>query len=77
MIDTSVLVCLRSGGKTPCSGEVSIRYSDLGAEIPECEFHMDESYARIDEIRSRYPDSPIAPAWFDPSAAGERWDDDY
>lgn len=29
-------------------------------------------------VHSRiYPDSDIAPDWFDESAAGERWNDDY
>lgn len=26
---------------------------------------------------ARYADSDVAPTWFDPTACGERWDDDY
>jgi hypothetical protein len=69
--------CLREGGRTPCSGYVRYRYSDLGAAIPECVAHMRESLDRNTRERYRYPDSPIAPDWFDPLDAGERWDDDY
>ena len=29
------------------------------------------------DFATAYPDSPIPPKWFDPTAAGERWDDDY
>jgi len=66
-----------------CDGEVSF-YSALsgsGLSYPRCEKHYDEYVERvqpkIDEVDIRYPDSPFAPAWFDPSYAGEQWDSDY
>ena len=47
--------------------------------FPRCENHYVEYAARVDpkhaETRRRYPVS--APADFDPSYAGERWDEDY
>jgi hypothetical protein len=33
--------------------------------------------AEWERIEREYPDSPIAPAWFDETAAGEHWDSDY
>lgn len=69
--------CLRSG-KGDCRGPIDVRYTDLGTQIFECEKHMDDHYAWADEHRRIYPDSPIAPSWFDPMDAGEVWDEsDY
>lgn len=70
--------CLRKGGPTPCSGPLVWRVSDSGlSTIVECQKHQNESEARNEKSRRDYPDSPNAPSWFDPDAAGERWDDDY
>ena len=33
--------------------------------------------AESNDSLARWADSDLAPSWFDPSAAGERWDDDY
>jgi hypothetical protein len=72
------VTCLRRG-QGNCVGPVSERpsFSGSGLMIAECEHHMDESYEKEEKLREVYPDSPMAPAWFDPTAAGERWDDDY
>jgi hypothetical protein len=48
-----------------------------GTMIPRCDLHWDKRLQREEELRKRYPDSPIAPSWFDPTIAGERWNDDY
>jgi hypothetical protein len=48
-----------------------------GTSIPRCDAHWDERLRQDERIRNDYPDSPIAPSWFDPADAGERWDDDY
>jgi hypothetical protein len=48
-----------------------------GMAFQRCDHHWDLRLQREEELRQVYPDSPIAPAWFDPMAAGERWDDDY
>lgn len=51
--------------------------SATGRSFPRCEAHWEERLDRQAEINERYPDTPIAPSWFDPSYAGERWNDDY
>ena len=45
--------------------------------IPRCDHHWQVRLEKDEEDRRIYPDSPIPPAWFDPTAAGERWDDEY
>lgn len=40
-----------------------------------CDSCMDKYLATM--ARAREYQSPVAPAWFDPAYAGERWDDDY
>ena len=65
--------------KGGCKGNVEYRSSltGTGTPIPRCDKHWEERLDKEDELRSEYPDSPIPPAWFDPTAAGERWDDEY
>lgn len=62
-----------------CSGRVEHRpsLSGTGMQIARCDAHWERAVQWDAEHRSVYPDSPIAPSWFDPAAAGERWDDDY
>lgn len=70
--------CLEfSTGK--CSGRVEARpsLSGTGTPIARCDAHWEEAVERDAEHRRVFPDSPIAPSWFDPAAAGERWDEDY
>lgn len=43
------------------------------AEYPNAEINVHKPYIPDPEL----PLSPIAPSWFDPADAGERWDDDY
>jgi hypothetical protein len=63
---------------TPCFGEVYTRYSRSGLTSTfRCEGHEMEHQDVLDGIARRYPDSDVAPAWFDPTYAGERWNDDY
>ena len=75
--------CLEHNDATECQGPVSEYYalSGSGLTYPRCERGYDEYVARvrpqIDETRERYPDTPNAPDWFDPSYAGEQWDSDY
>lgn len=70
-------------GPVGCKGETFERYSlsGSGMTFPRCEKHYDEYVNRvqpqIDEINERYPDSDIPPSWFDPTYAGEHWNDDY
>lgn len=69
--------CLRAyeDGKN-CRGEVTGRQATTTV-IWECDYHMTKSLQRNREIQERYPDSSVAPSWFDPDDAGEYWDDDY
>lgn len=70
--------CLDDYGNHTCAGEVLYRdaLSATGQRFPRCDKHWFERLAEQERINERYPDSPIAPSWFDASAAGERWDDD-
>jgi hypothetical protein len=65
--------------KGGCSGEVALRPSltGTGMAIARCDRHWQKRLDLQTQDRIDYPDSPIPPAWFDPTAAGERWDDDY
>ncbi len=68
--------CLRENDQ--CRGEVSERasFAGTGTLIAECAAHLDRSIESNQRHREIYPDSPNAPSWFDPTDAGERWDDD-
>jgi allantoicase len=62
-----------------CSGVVE-EYPSLagtGTMIPRCEHHYEKHEERHYDHLKVYPDSSIAPSWFDPAAAGEHWDNDY
>jgi hypothetical protein len=67
--------CLEHGNG-PCSGTTEYRESltGTGTRIPRCDRHWDARLRREDDYRTEFPDSPIAPHWFDPAAAGESWD---
>lgn len=68
----------RSFGNGDCTGEVFTRYSRSGmTSTVRCDGHESAHQDMLDGISRRYPDSPVAPDWFDPTYAGERWDDDY
>lgn len=73
--------CLDSDSQTPCEGEVTEYYalSGSGLTYARCERHYGEYVERVqpkmDHISRRYPEH--APADFDPSYAGESWDEDY
>jgi hypothetical protein len=65
-------------GPEGCQGDVEHRMplSGTGRAFPRCDKHWELRLDTQERINRDYPDSPIAPAWFDPAAAGERWDDD-
>jgi len=63
--------CYESG-RGNCSGK--LQYCD---KLVRCDKHCDDFYDRMEDINRRYPDSDVAPDWFDPMNAGERWNDDY
>jgi hypothetical protein len=69
--------CLEAGPE--CRGKVEFRMplSGTGRAFPRCDHHWEKRLDTQERINRNYPDSPIAPAWFDPTAAGEHWDEDY
>lgn len=64
-------------GRDECRGPVHYHSLDPGIRpaFPRCSRHWGRRLAEDERHRSDYPDSPIPPAWFDPSIAGETWDD--
>ncbi|MFC8099450.1 hypothetical protein [Streptomyces sp. NPDC057363] len=70
--------CLNKAEKG-CEGPVEGRpsYAGTGTLIWRCTAHDNKAYEAAQETRTRYPDSSTPPGWFDPAAAGERWDDEY
>jgi hypothetical protein len=69
-----VIECL--DGPEGCSGAVEFRMplSPSGRAFPRCDKHWG---IRLDKEEDSIPwRSDIAPSWFDPAYAGERWDDD-
>lgn len=60
-----------------CQGPVEYRYplSGTGKSFPRCDKHWADRLDVQEGINRRYPTS--APSDFDPSYAGERWDDEY
>ncbi|GAA2665117.1 hypothetical protein [Nonomuraea recticatena] len=70
--------CRMFGTVDACEGEVSHRLSSgETCFIWECSKHADESAERLNRLNRNYPDSDTPPHWFDPSYAGESWNDDY
>lgn len=51
-----------------------IVYSDLGTPLELCSSCANKRETKMAKIREDYPDSPMAPSWFDPANAGETWD---
>lgn len=77
--DTEPLECLDDGGRTLCAGPIEYRMalSASGRSFPRCAHHWQARLVEQERIDRDYPDSPIAPSWFDPADAGEHWDEDY
>ena len=65
-------------GRGHCEGQVEYRLplTATGRSFPRCERHWNERLDAQEAHDRNYPDSPLAPAWFDPMAAGERWDEE-
>jgi hypothetical protein len=59
-----------------CRGPVE--YHTVGRALrawPRCAYHQERRMERFENSIERYADSDMPPAWFDPSVAGEVWDD--
>jgi hypothetical protein len=64
-------------GPDGCHGPVEHRWPGYGDKSwPRCQKHGDARVAREEQAieRSGNPDSPCAPAGFDPMDAGESWE---
>lgn len=74
--DDGTLACLNEDAD--CKGEVEYRMalSSTGRSFPRCDHHWRLRLDEQERINRDYPDSPVAPSWFDPSYAGESWDED-
>ncbi len=72
------MICLELH-KGDCKGDVEAResLSGTGLPIPRCDNHWELRLEWQERHNERYPDSATPPSWFDPAAAGERWNDDY
>lgn len=77
MLSTDIqLECL--DGPEGCQGQIEYRMalSPSGRQFPRCDHHWLKRLDFQKETKEKYPDTPCAPAWFDPTYAGERWDED-
>ena len=73
--ETETLRCL--DGPENCSGAVELRFTpdrDDFRSFPRCEAHFERRLAQAE--RNREYMSDVAPSWFDPTYAGERWSED-
>lgn len=63
-----------------CEGPVEYRLAPpgTGRAFLRCESHDQRRWERYEKSDlERFAHSDVAPSWFDPTIAGERWDDDY
>lgn len=60
-----------------CAGPVEMHtVGDRLKAFPRCDHHYLSRLRRYDESLERYATSDVAPPGFDPTAIGERWDED-
>lgn len=75
------LHCLDEHGQgAKCTGAVEYRMplSGTGRSFPRCDGHWSKRLDKQEEITRRYaPESDVPPSDFDPSYAGECWNEDY
>lgn len=60
-----------------CQGPVwfhTMPGADTG--FPRCDKHWNERLDRYEGSLEQEAQSPLPPSWFDPTYAGERWDED-
>ena len=74
-----VLSCLDHTNRDDCTGSVKYRaaLSASGKSFPRCDGAWETRLDLQAGINRRYPDSPTPPRGFDPTFAGEEWDEDY
>ena len=72
--------CLDFRDDGSCQGSVEYHSTDPGRRpaFPRCDAHWHQALEREEQTRSRYgTDSSVPPSDFDPTYAGERWDEEY
>ena len=76
--DTERPRCLNEG--PDCAGPVAYRYTGRadGKSWPRCDFHHARRIEQASDPSSLeyWADSDAPPPWFDPTYAGERWNED-
>jgi hypothetical protein len=61
-----------------CQGAVDYFSPDgQGSAPPRCAYHREQRVKLHENSLGRYAYSDVPPSWFNPTIAGERWDDDY
>lgn len=75
MHDETEARCLEHG--SDCRGPVRYHLREDLKSFPRCDHHQAQREEARENSMERYADCSVAPDWFDPSIAGERWDDDY
>jgi hypothetical protein len=70
------LSCLEQSEE--CEGPVTMQPAPPHGDrsFPRCQFHADRRWERFENSIESEALSATPPAWFDPSYAGERWDED-
>ena len=71
--------CMESEDKrTPCEGAVQLRlHPYTTVSWPRCDIHFHRWMEKLEENERRYHGhSDVPPSDFDPTYAGERWDED-
>ena len=66
--------------KGACEGEVEYHHNPYSSSLkawPRCDKHYTAYVEYMAGVSQRYPDTPNPPPGFDPSYAGETWNDDY
>jgi hypothetical protein len=74
--------CLEHDNPADCVGPINEypALSGSGSAYPRCERgyaeYVERVQPQIDAARDRYPDTPTPPSWFDPTYAGESWNEE-
>lgn len=65
-------------GRGECSGAVVFHSVDPGraSAPPRCATHWTERLERREQSIEKYENSDVPPTWFDPTYAGESWEED-
>ncbi len=73
------LHCLDDRQDGSCEGTIELRMplSSTGKPFPRCDHHWDLRLKENERIERLYaPNSDVPPPGFDPTYAGERWEED-